>query len=108
LKFKIKQERLTKNIYNDLQLTNRKIIDIEIKFNDIKSTLKACEKQINKLCDCVDYIYNSNDTSINKNTIIKNCYNDINNEFKIIKNRQFYIIVFVIIYTFINALFILL
>jgi len=108
LKFKIKQERITKNIYNDLQLTNRKIIDIEIKINDIKSTLKSYEKQINKMCECIDYIYNSNDISINKNTIINNCYNDINNQFKIIKNRQFYIIVFVIISTLINFLFILL
>ena len=60
------------------------------------------------MCECIDYIYNSNDISINKNTIINNCYNDINNQFKIIKNRQFYIIVFVIISTFINFLFILL
>ena len=101
LKFKIKQERITKNIYNDLQLTNRKI-------NDIKSTLKSYEKQINKMCDCIDYIYNNNDKLITKNTIINNCYNDIINQFKIIKNRQFYIIIFVIISTFINFLFILL
>ena len=104
LKFKIKQERITKNIYNDLQLTNKKFIELENKYYDIKSTLKSYEKQINKMCDCIDYIYNSNDTSISKNNIINNSYNDINNEFKIIKNRQFYIIIFVIIATFINIL----
>lgn len=71
LKFKIKQERITKNIYNDLQLTNKKLNDIENKYYDLKQILRSHEKHINKLYNCIDYIYNSYDIiNNNDNSII--------------------------------------
>ena len=102
LKFKIKQEKITKNIYNDLNIATKKLIKIENKYYEIENTLKAHEKHINKLCSCIDYIYNSNDNYISRNLIINNNYNDINNEIINIKNRQKYIIIFVIILSIIN------
>ena len=102
LKFKIKQEKITKNIYNYLNIANKKLIKIENKYYEIENTLKAHEKHINKLCSCIDYIYNSNDNYISRNLIINNNYNDINNEIINIKNRQKYIIIFVIILSIIN------
>ena len=102
LKFKIKQEKITKNIYNDLNIATKKLIKIENKYYEIENTLKAHEKHINKLCSCIDYIYNSNDNYISRNLIINNNYNDINNEIINIKNRQNYIIIFVIILSIIN------
>ena len=102
LKFKIKQEKITKNIYNDLNIATKKLIKIENKYYEIENTLKAHEKHINKICSCIDYIYNSNDNYISRNLIINNNYNDINNEIINIKNRQNYIIIFVIILSIIN------
>lgn len=98
MKFKIKQEKITKNIYNDLNIATKKLIEIENKYYEIKNTLKAHEKHINKICSCIDYIYNSNDNYISRNLIINNNYNEIIN----IKNRQVYIIIFVIILSIIN------
>lgn len=98
LKFKIKQERITKNIYNDLKLTNKKLCDIEHKYYDLKQLLRSQEKQINKLCNYIDYLYNSFD--------IKNNYNnDINNIITLIQNRQNNIIKFIIILSIINITF---
>jgi hypothetical protein len=102
LKFKIKQEKITKNIYNDLHITNKKLMKIENKYYEIENTLKAHEKHINKLCSCIDYIYNSNDINNSKNIIINNNYCEINNEIINIKTRQFYITIFVIILFIIN------
>ena len=102
LKFKIKQEKITKNIYNDLHITNKKLMKIENKYYEIENTLKFHEKYINKLCSCIDYIYNSNDINNSKNIIINNNYCEMNNEIINIKNRQFYITIFVIILFIIN------
>ena len=109
LKFKIKQERITKNIYNDLKLTNKKLYDIEHKYYDLKQLLRSQEKHINKLCNYIDYIYNNNDIKNNdiKNNDIKNnddnwFYKDINNKIIIIQNRQYNIIKFIIILSIIN------
>lgn len=107
LKFKIKQERITKNIYNDLQLTNKKLNDIENKYYDLKQLLRSQEKHINKLCNCIDYIYNSYDIINNNNTNKTNniINDDINNKIKLIQNRQNNIIKFIIILTIINIIF---
>ena len=102
LKFKIKQERITKNISNDLHLTNRKLNEIEHKYYDLKQILRLHEKHINKLCNCIDYIYNNNDIKYNDNNSI---YNDLNNKITIIQNRQNNIIKFIIILSFINICF---
>ena len=102
LKFKIKQERITKNIYNDLKLTNKKLYDIEHKYYDLKQLLRSQEKQINKLCNCIDYIYNNNDI---KNNDDNSFYKDINNKITIIQNRQCNIIKSIIILSFINICF---
>lgn len=102
LKFKIKQERITKDIYNDLKITNKRLLELEMKYYDIKTILKANDKQINKLCDCVDYIYNNNDAAMSKNIIINNNYNDITTEINIIKNRQIYICSFLIMSILVN------
>jgi hypothetical protein len=101
LKFKIKQERITKHIYNDLRLTNKKLNDIEHKYYDLKQLLRSQEKHINKLCNCIDYIYNSYDIINTNNT---NNTNNINDKIKLIQNRQNNIIKFIIILTIINII----
>ena len=97
LKFKIKQERITKNISNDLHLTNRKLMELENKFYEFRNILRSHEKQIDKICNQIDYIYNTYDK--NKNIIN---YNYIYNEFNIIKNMQKYIIIFLFIVLSLN------
>ena len=81
LKFKIKQEKITKNIYNDLNIATKKLIKIENKYYEIENTLKAHEKHINKLCSCIDYIYNSNDNYISRNLISANSMKNIPHQF---------------------------
>jgi hypothetical protein len=105
LKFKIKQERITKNIYNDLHIFNKRIIDLEKSFYNMTNALKTQEKIIYKLCNIVeekninfDIIINKHiDTAEKNNKLFRN---DINS----IKKKEIYLISFVIITTFINLI----
>ncbi len=85
-----------------MRLTNKKLNDIEHKYYDLKQLLRSNEKHINKLCNCIDYIYNNNDIKNNDNNSI---YNELNNKIILIQNRQNIIIKFIIILTIINIIF---
>jgi len=105
LKFKIKQERMTKHIYKELEFTNHKLKDLEIKYNELKKMIQLQDKVIHKLCDCVDYKYtNFNNTINNQNSTINKYFTNLNYNFNIIKNRQYYKIIFIIIATLINII----
>jgi hypothetical protein len=105
LKFKIKQERITRNIYKDLQIFNKKIIDLEKSFYNMTITLKTQDKIIYKLCSMVEEKYIKFDNVINKHIdAADKCYKTIKNDLNAIKKREIYLISFVIITTFINLI----
>jgi hypothetical protein len=105
LKFKIKQERITKNIYKDLEIFNKRIIDLEHSFYNMTKSLKMQDKIIYKLCSIVEEKNIKFDNRINKyiDTADK-CYETIKNDLNSIKKREIYLILFVIITTFINLI----
>ena len=72
-------------------------MELENKFYEFRNILRSHEKQIDKICNQIDYIYNTYDK--NKNIIN---YNYIYNEFNIIKNMQKYIIIFLFIVLSLN------
>jgi hypothetical protein len=103
LKFKIKQERITRNIYKDLHISNKKIIDLEQSFYNMTKALKSQEKVIYKLCNIVEEKHIKFDNTINKHIdTAEKYYKLFRNEIDSIKKREIYLISFVIITTFIN------
>lgn len=105
LKFKIKQERMTKNIYKELEFTKDRLKNLEIKYYEVKKMIQLQDKVIHKLCDCIDYKYtNFNNTINNQNLAINKYFTNLNYDVSIIKNRQYYFIIFIIIATIINII----
>jgi hypothetical protein len=105
LKFKIKQERITRNIYKDLSFTNKKIIDLEQSFYNMTKALKTQEKIIYKLCNIVEEKHINFDIIINKHIDTAEKFNKLfRNDINSIKKREIYLISFVIITTFINLI----
>jgi hypothetical protein len=103
LKFKIKQERITRNIYKDLHISNKKIIDLEHSFYNMTKALKTQEKVIYKLCNIVEEKHITFDITLNKHIdTAEKSYKLFRNEIDSIKKREIYLILFVIITTFIN------
>lgn len=84
LKFKIKQEKITKNIYNDLQIYNKKLIDLDKAVFNINIKLQSQDKIVYNLCNIVEQKYIQLDN--------------------IDKKRNIYLILFVIISSAFNLI----
>jgi hypothetical protein len=103
LKFKIKQERITRNIYKDLHISNKKIIDLEQSFYNMTKALKSQDKVIYKLCNIVEEKHITFDITLNKHIdTVEKFYKLSRIDINYIKKREIYLILFVIITTFIN------